>query len=258
MNEHSLAWARASMFQCIQNISSGTSHTDLSARWPLRDTCEFNGIPFPLLFLLLLLLLSHKPRSPCPPSQRLPVTTCQSSEVHTNTRHFRNFICRKDRRFSPKKIQSGTRQPPLLSWTFFLGSGESHRTKLLGKETEHHLDSGKDPPRNSPASRPSTHDVEIKEFARVVIFIFLKALGENQREEKFSSMSSYVTFQKIATMKSFRVLDDNIMLRLNETNTHAEAACSNFFNELVAAYVKRDASIKFCLEVKKVIPLPPK
>ncbi|KAF9131339.1 Coiled-coil domain-containing protein 58 [Mortierella sp. 14UC] len=51
-----------------------------------------------------------------------------------------------------------------------------------------------------------------------------------------------------ATMKSFRVLDDNIMLRLNETNTLAEAACANFFNELVAAYQKRDASIKFCLE----------
>ncbi|KAF9112397.1 Coiled-coil domain-containing protein 58 [Mortierella sp. AM989] len=52
-----------------------------------------------------------------------------------------------------------------------------------------------------------------------------------------------------ATMKSFRVLDDNIILRLNETNTHAEAACANFFNELVAAYQKRDASIKFCLEI---------
>lgn len=39
------------------------------------------------------------------------------------------------------------------------------------------------------------------------------------------------------------------MLRLNETNTHAEAACASFFNELVAAYQKRDASIKFCLEV---------
>ncbi|KAF9391420.1 hypothetical protein CPB97_006707 [Podila verticillata] len=51
-----------------------------------------------------------------------------------------------------------------------------------------------------------------------------------------------------ATMKSFRVLDDNIMLRLNETNTHAEDACASFFNELVAAYTKRDASIKFCLE----------
>ncbi|KAF9582205.1 Coiled-coil domain-containing protein 58 [Lunasporangiospora selenospora] len=51
-----------------------------------------------------------------------------------------------------------------------------------------------------------------------------------------------------ATMKSFRVLDDNIMLRLNETNTHAETACASFFNELVAAYSKRDASIKFCLE----------
>ncbi|KAF9947818.1 Coiled-coil domain-containing protein 58 [Mortierella alpina] len=51
-----------------------------------------------------------------------------------------------------------------------------------------------------------------------------------------------------ATMKSFRVLDDNIMLRLNETNTHAEAACASFFKELVAAYQKRDASIKFCLE----------
>ncbi|KAG0324689.1 hypothetical protein BGZ99_001575 [Dissophora globulifera] len=51
-----------------------------------------------------------------------------------------------------------------------------------------------------------------------------------------------------ATMKSFRVLDDNIMLRLNETNTQTEAACASFFNELVAAYQKRDASIKFCLE----------
>ncbi|KAF8968212.1 hypothetical protein BGZ46_010919, partial [Entomortierella lignicola] len=51
-----------------------------------------------------------------------------------------------------------------------------------------------------------------------------------------------------ATMKSFRVLDDNIMLRLNETNTHDEPACANFFNELVAAYQKRDASIKYCIE----------
>ncbi|KAG0222511.1 Coiled-coil domain-containing protein 58 [Actinomortierella wolfii] len=51
-----------------------------------------------------------------------------------------------------------------------------------------------------------------------------------------------------ATMKSFRVLDDNIVLQLNKTNTHSEAACAQFFNDLVAAYAKRDASIKFCLE----------
>lgn len=57
-------------------------------------------------------------------------------------------------------------------------------------------------------------------------------------------------------MKSFRVLDDNIMLRLNETNTHAEAACASFFNELVAAYTKRDASIKFCLEVQELTRTP--
>jgi len=43
------------------------------------------------------------------------------------------------------------------------------------------------------------------------------------------------------------------MLRLNETNTHAEAACASFFNELVTAYQKRDASIKFCLEVFRVL-----
>ncbi|KAF9157926.1 hypothetical protein DFQ26_008168 [Actinomortierella ambigua] len=49
-------------------------------------------------------------------------------------------------------------------------------------------------------------------------------------------------------MKSFRVLDDNIMLQLNKTNTHSDGACAQFFNDLVAAYAKRDASIKFCLE----------
>ncbi|KAF9969551.1 hypothetical protein BGZ73_008055 [Actinomortierella ambigua] len=51
-----------------------------------------------------------------------------------------------------------------------------------------------------------------------------------------------------ATMKSFRVLDDNIMLQLNKTNTHSEGACAQFFNDLVEAYAKRDASIKFCLD----------
>ncbi|CAG8563536.1 1922_t:CDS:2 [Ambispora gerdemannii] len=36
-------------------------------------------------------------------------------------------------------------------------------------------------------------------------------------------------------MKEYRKLDDNIMLRLNSTDTHSQAACGAFFQQLAKA-----------------------
>ncbi len=50
-------------------------------------------------------------------------------------------------------------------------------------------------------------------------------------------------------MKEYRKIDDNIMLRLNTTNTHSEAACADFFKQLVDAYQKRERVVNKCLKV---------
>ncbi|ORX63188.1 hypothetical protein DM01DRAFT_1315019 [Hesseltinella vesiculosa] len=50
-------------------------------------------------------------------------------------------------------------------------------------------------------------------------------------------------------MKELRRVDDNIILRLNGTDTHSENACGDFFSQLSAAYKKRDDAIDYCLKV---------
>ncbi|KAJ1972227.1 hypothetical protein H4R35_004794 [Dimargaris xerosporica] len=50
-------------------------------------------------------------------------------------------------------------------------------------------------------------------------------------------------------MKELRRLDDNIMIRLNSTNTHSAAACAELFERLSQAYIRREKAINYCLEV---------
>lgn len=50
-------------------------------------------------------------------------------------------------------------------------------------------------------------------------------------------------------MKEYRKIDDNIMLKLNTTDTHSKEACANFFVELADAYQKREYAIDKCLKV---------
>ncbi|KAI8059554.1 caffeine-induced death protein 2 [Gongronella butleri] len=50
-------------------------------------------------------------------------------------------------------------------------------------------------------------------------------------------------------MKELRRVDDNIILRLNSTDTHSENACGDFFKQLASAYGKRDQAVDYCLKV---------
>lgn len=50
-------------------------------------------------------------------------------------------------------------------------------------------------------------------------------------------------------MKEYRKIDDNIMLKLNTTDTYSKEACANFFVELADAYQKREYAIDKCLKV---------
>jgi hypothetical protein len=52
-------------------------------------------------------------------------------------------------------------------------------------------------------------------------------------------------------MKELRRIDDNIMLRMNTTNTHSEAACADFFRQLAAAYERRERAVAFCRGVSE-------
>jgi Caffeine-induced death protein 2 len=52
-------------------------------------------------------------------------------------------------------------------------------------------------------------------------------------------------------MKEYRKVDDNIMLRMNTTDTHSEAGCAEFFKQLADAYQKREDSVNYCLKVSK-------
>ncbi|CAG8439342.1 13746_t:CDS:2 [Funneliformis caledonium] len=52
-------------------------------------------------------------------------------------------------------------------------------------------------------------------------------------------------------MKEYRKIDDNIMLRMNTTNTHSEAACADFFKQLSDAYQKRERILDAELEKKQ-------
>jgi hypothetical protein len=50
-------------------------------------------------------------------------------------------------------------------------------------------------------------------------------------------------------MKEYRKVDDNIMLRMNTTDTHSEAGCAEFFKQLAEAYQKRENTVNYCLKV---------
>lgn len=50
-------------------------------------------------------------------------------------------------------------------------------------------------------------------------------------------------------MKELRRVDDNIIPRMNATDTHSEKACGQFFHQLAEAYQKRETAINYCLKV---------
>lgn len=50
-------------------------------------------------------------------------------------------------------------------------------------------------------------------------------------------------------LKEYRRVDDNIMLKLNTTNTHSEASCGELFQQMVDSFMKREKAIKYCLSV---------
>ncbi|CAO3650293.1 unnamed protein product [Cunninghamella blakesleeana] len=50
-------------------------------------------------------------------------------------------------------------------------------------------------------------------------------------------------------MKELRRVDDNIIPRLNSTDTHSEGACADFFKQLSSAYRKREQAVDYCLKV---------
>lgn len=52
-------------------------------------------------------------------------------------------------------------------------------------------------------------------------------------------------------MKELRRVDDNIIPRLNSTDTHSEKACADFFKELADAYSKREQAVNYCLKVRR-------
>ncbi|KAJ1965944.1 hypothetical protein GGI12_000422 [Dipsacomyces acuminosporus] len=50
-------------------------------------------------------------------------------------------------------------------------------------------------------------------------------------------------------MKQLRKVDDNIMLRMNNTNTASDSECLAFFHALRTAYMRRDNDISMCVDV---------
>ncbi|CAG8455613.1 11077_t:CDS:2 [Diversispora eburnea] len=61
-------------------------------------------------------------------------------------------------------------------------------------------------------------------------------------EEVDSDLCYNLTYFK-DVMKGYRKIDDNIMLRMNTTNTHSVENCTQFFKELAEAYSKREKII---------------
>ncbi|KAI8323339.1 hypothetical protein GQ54DRAFT_112206 [Martensiomyces pterosporus] len=52
-----------------------------------------------------------------------------------------------------------------------------------------------------------------------------------------------------AVMKQLRRVDDNIMLRMNNTNTASDGECLAFFKVLQTAYMRREHDISKCIGV---------
>ncbi|KAI8098922.1 caffeine-induced death protein 2 [Halteromyces radiatus] len=62
-----------------------------------------------------------------------------------------------------------------------------------------------------------------------------------------STCSNFSFFKDM--LKELRRVDDNIILRLNSTDTHSEQACGDFFKQLASAYRKREDAVDYCLKV---------
>ncbi|KAJ2069787.1 hypothetical protein GGI08_000175, partial [Coemansia sp. S2] len=52
-----------------------------------------------------------------------------------------------------------------------------------------------------------------------------------------------------AALRQLRKIDDNIMLRLNSTNTASREDCLALFNVLQTTYLRRSKDIDMCVEV---------
>ncbi|KAI7860503.1 caffeine-induced death protein 2 [Circinella umbellata] len=50
-------------------------------------------------------------------------------------------------------------------------------------------------------------------------------------------------------MKELRRVDDNIIPRMNMTDTHSEKACGEFFSQLAESYRKRENAVDYCLKI---------
>ncbi|KAJ2365965.1 hypothetical protein IW150_006070 [Coemansia sp. RSA 2607] len=63
-----------------------------------------------------------------------------------------------------------------------------------------------------------------------------------------------------ATMRELRKVDDNIVIRMNTTNTASGDECQAFFRVLQTAYARREHDIAYCLSVldKKLSESPRK
>ncbi|KAI9310170.1 caffeine-induced death protein 2 [Dichotomocladium elegans] len=70
-------------------------------------------------------------------------------------------------------------------------------------------------------------------------------MAENKLNPSICFNLSY--FKEI--MKELRRVDDNIIPRLNSTDTHSEKACGEFFAQLAESYRKREQAVDYCLKV---------
>ncbi|KAJ2726871.1 hypothetical protein GGI07_000199 [Coemansia sp. Benny D115] len=79
----------------------------------------------------------------------------------------------------------------------------------------------------------------------------LKELAEraNAPEIEVTARTCLNMSQFKNTLKQLRKVDDNIILRMNGTNTASQEDCLAFFKVLRTAYSRRERDITFCLGV---------
>ncbi|KAG9292002.1 hypothetical protein G9A89_017901 [Geosiphon pyriformis] len=73
-------------------------------------------------------------------------------------------------------------------------------------------------------------------------------MGDKENSNFDGSICNNLTFFK-DLMKEYRKIDDNIMIRLNTTDTHSVTSCEDLFKQLAGAYTKREKAIKSCLKI---------
>ena len=60
----------------------------------------------------------------------------------------------------------------------------------------------------------------------------------------------YICFVDI--MKRLRQVDDNIILKMNNTDSTSPEACKALFNAIAEAYTRREDAIIYCLDASLV------